>query len=630
MPLALLLCLLVLTSACGAQNMTDFAPKLSDDVLFNPGMGLYLQYPPMDAQADEWFMQIHDIAYYRLDWSNVNPEPGVYTFDEYFGPRFDFWVKQHGKRVAFRVMCQSMHSATEYVTPKWVFDSGVPGVQHEALNGKIQTNPVFWDERYLNVQAEFVRKLGEYLDGREGLEFVDIGSIGEWGEMHLARWMPQQLAETGYTHTRYVIAYRRMIDEYVKAFPNTRMFLNIGGQDNQTINDYAALRGVNFRQDGLNPTGGSYDCGEWLYKPYSRRGVTCNFEFHSGYAEMLKKGWDVKATIEKGLSAPISYLNTNLFGGGGYRNAPPEAQELLRDAGRRIGYRFVISLLQHPAEVRLSAARPTRVPLQVTWRNDGIAPCHDSYAVRWRVLDAQGKPVAEELSFPKTPTTQWWPGEEQQEALVVRMPAGLAAGQYRLQVAMLKPETGKIIQLGLAGKDAEGNYDLTTITAQPGAADEPAVLFEEGFEQAEKPWNAVEGIAATLSTDQAHEGTKSLLVSGSTTTAWNYTSFRVPAKVVPLALYRLKGWMRVDQLEGKKAPYLKLGVNGEDGKWMENRSSNPYSLRELGTWQKLEALAEMPAGAATVDIAIEKGDNSTPVTVKLYLDEVKLELVEGM
>ena len=135
---------------------------------------------------------------------------GVYKFDEFFGPRFDFWVAQNHKRVAFRVMCQSMHSAADYVTPKWVFDKGVPGVQHTALRGQTQTDPVFWDERYLEVQGEFIRKLGEYLDGRPGLEFVDIGSIGEWGEMHLMRWTPQQLAETGYTEAKYVAAYRRV------------------------------------------------------------------------------------------------------------------------------------------------------------------------------------------------------------------------------------------------------------------------------------------------------------------------------------------------------------------------------------------------------------------------------------
>ncbi|MEN6642213.1 MAG: hypothetical protein ABFE08_07185, partial [Armatimonadia bacterium] len=110
------LSLLLIATLCAAVALAQpptpqtVTPTLSSDPLFNPGMGLYLQYPPLDAKPDEWFMRIADIAYYRLDWSDVNPEKNVYTFDQYFGPLFDFWVKQQGKRVAFRVMCQNMHS----------------------------------------------------------------------------------------------------------------------------------------------------------------------------------------------------------------------------------------------------------------------------------------------------------------------------------------------------------------------------------------------------------------------------------------------------------------------------------------------------------------------------------------
>ena len=634
MPLRLTLLLIVSLCAAAASaqspNLQTVTPAPSTEPLLNPGMGLYLQYPPLDAKPDEWFMRLCDIAYYRLDWSDVNPEKGVYTFDEYFGPRLDFWVKQQGKRVAFRVMCQNMHSGKEYVTPRWVFDEGVPGVKHVALNGKTQTDPAFWDDRYLALQAEFVRKLGEYLGDKPGLEFVDIGSIGEWGEMHLARWSPQDLAATGYTHTRYVTAYRRMIDEYARAFPHTRVFLNVGGPDNQTINDYAALRGCHFRQDGLNPAGASYDVGEWLYKPYSRRGVICNFEFHSGYDDMVKKNWDVKQTLEKGLSAPISYLNTNLFGGGGYRKATPEVEELLRDAARRIGYRFVITKLQCPTALRLSPRYPTRVPIEVTWTNSGIAPCYQSHALRWRLLGADDKPVAEEVEFPRVPTTMWMPGEDQVDTLVLRVPTGLPQGRYRLTVGMFTPETNRAIMLGMEGRRAEGDYELTTLPTEEAPALQGDVFFED-FEQATRPWNAPAGLTATLATDNAHSGDKSLAVAGSITNSWNYAGYRVPAPVTPFALYRLTGWMLVEKLEPlRQAPFLKLGVNAADGKWITNLTSNHYDTTKPGTWQKLEAVGEMPANSASVDIAIEKGDNSTPVTVNLRVDDLKLELVEGI
>ncbi|MCP4745133.1 MAG: hypothetical protein GY874_03180 [Desulfobacteraceae bacterium] len=39
-------------------------PLTSDEVLFNPGMGLYLHFSSFDADANEWFMKILNIVYF--------------------------------------------------------------------------------------------------------------------------------------------------------------------------------------------------------------------------------------------------------------------------------------------------------------------------------------------------------------------------------------------------------------------------------------------------------------------------------------------------------------------------------------------------------------------------------------
>lgn len=611
-------------------GMVESLPELSDEVLLNPGMGLYMQYPPLDVPDDHWLVRMSGIAYYRLDWAEVNPEQDVYTFDEYFGPRFDRWVKQSGKRVAFRVMCQNMHSRREYVTPKWVFDSGVPGVQHRGLYAPVQINPVFWDERYLDVHCAFIRKLGEYLDGREGLEFVDIGSIGEWGEMHLGgpgRWNHGQLEETGYTHDKWVAAHRRIIDAFAAAFRKTPVFLNVGGQNDLTNNDYAALRGMHFRQDGLSPAGASYNVGDWLYKPYSRRGVKCNFEFHSGYREMQQKGWDLKETIDRALEAPISYLNTNLgtFGG----ELPEEVQEQLIRAAKTIGYRFALTSVRHLPQMGVSDDVPTRVPLLTTWRNDGVAPCYESYAVEWSVEDEDGQVVASQVTFPTKPTTQWWPGEEQKVDAILRLPPGCRPGMYTLKVAMLMPETGQMIALGNAGKDERGRYRVTQITAieRTGPVGE---VFREGFEGELERWGLAKGITASLVTEGAHSGKAALLIEGPSEGGWNYAQRRLPVTVVPAAKYRLTTWMRVDRLEpGLKAPYVKLGVNDAQGHWLTNFNSQTFDPAKMGEWQRLECVAEMPANVGSLDFAVERGTPTGVIDAKIMVDDIVLDVLEA-
>ncbi len=101
------------TGAMPPLSMRTIEPPPSDAVLFNPGMGLYLaggsglSYQP---SADAWVFQMADIIYFRPVWSDLeSTEPGS-DFESYFEPIFTFWVEKMGKRVAFRVMSESMHS----------------------------------------------------------------------------------------------------------------------------------------------------------------------------------------------------------------------------------------------------------------------------------------------------------------------------------------------------------------------------------------------------------------------------------------------------------------------------------------------------------------------------------------
>ena len=595
-------------------------------------MGLYLfgTRDPADMPPDAWYTPLLNVGYFRDDWSTLEPDAeGTYKFDAYFGPLFDLWVKKWGKRVAFRFMSENMHSRQKYVTPRWVFDKGVPGVTHRGIYVPEQTDPVFWDERYLVTQERFIADLGRYLDGRPGLEFIDIGSIGEWGEMHLARWTPQQLRDTGYSEAKYVGAYRRLIDAFARAFPHTRVFLNVG--DYATINDYAALRGLHFRQDGLTPSGPSADVGRRFYREYARRGVQCNYELYAGYDEMKQKGWGVRETFDKGLEDPISYLHVNLMGYAALGRAPAEVRAAVTDAARRIGYRFVLTRLGCPRTLRAGPGVRGRLLLETTWKNAGVAPCYESYALQWSLVNARGEDVAVHLTYPKTPTTRWWPGEEVTDAAVVPLPPGLAAGAYTLKVSMVKPEDPALrVQLGIAGRDAQGRYAVAGLPAVAGAPLPTAPAYAEGFEDGPGGWNAAPGMTARRDAD-AHAGRGALLLQGTQPgTAWNFAAVSLPAPVLPASLYHFSGWMKVDALSpASNAPYFKIGLNDAHGHWLTNCTTNPYDTQKLGTWQHLEGDAETPLDAAAGDVSIEKGGLESHVTATIHVDDVRLDLQES-
>ena len=613
-----------------AFALQEVAPPATDEPLMNPGMGVYLfgTRSAADMPADAWFSKIVTIGYFRDNWSKLVPAAeGQYQFDEFFNPVFDLWVKQWGKRVAFRFMSQSMHSKEKYVTPKWVFDAGVPGVTHKGLYTDEQIDPVFWDDRYLAIQERFIADLGKYLDGRPGLEFIDIGCIGEWGEMHLARWTPQQLQETGYTEAKYIAAYRRVIDAFARAFPRTRVFLNVG--DYETLNDYAAIRGIHFRQDGLHPAGPSANVGKRFYHPYARRGILCNYELHSGYSEMKEKGWGIPETFAKGLEDPISYFHINLMGYKQLLNPPAEVKDSVTDLARRLGYRFVVSRLRCNQAVRLDGRTTGRLLLEHTWKNEGVAPCYDSYALRFTFVSAEGREAAGALVYPKKPTTLWWPGEEVALQNVVAIPGDLPPGTYTLKVAMVKPEEPALrVQLGLAGRDADGAYVLAQVPVEKVAPRNP-VVHAEGFANGSAGWSAAAGMTATVD-PEGFDGKACLLVSGSEAgKAWSLASANLKEPILPASRYRISCRMKVERIDSKRGPYLKIGLTDAAGKWITNWSTGGYDVGKLGTWQLLEGYAETTPETAGGHLAIEKGTLEAKVTATLRLADVKVELLES-
>ena len=608
----------------------------SNEVLVNPNMGLYLTgtLNEKDVPPGAWFDKAIGIGYFRDDWSKIQPNgPGPSHFDAYFKPIFDLWVTKWHKRVAFRFMSQNMHSDSAHATPQWVFDAGVPSEKFKGVYVKKQIDPVFWDDKYLKIQEQTIADLGKYLDGRPGLEFIDIGSIGEWGEMHLMRWTPQQLADSGYTPEKYIEAYRRIIDAFARAFPHTHVFLNVG--DWATINDYAAIHGINFRQDGLTPSGPSADVGNRFYREYARRGILCNYELYGGYDEMKQKGWGIAATFNKGLEDPISYFHMNLFGFDRMLTATQEVRTAVLDAARRVGYRFAPNEVDYTPVTSITPGRAGRIMIKSEWKNSGVAPCTDSYALDWSILDNSGNVIANKLSFPTVPTTHWWPGDtiSQSDSLTIPPTAGL--GHYHLAVSMVKPEEPALsIQLALLKGDTHERYSLGDIDVIKGLP-HASVTYVSVFPNDISAWQKPDGLSLASDTAPLVQGTPDIngalrLFGTPTVDTWNYASTAVPKGLLPGSRYKLTGWMKIAKITpGAAAPYFKLGVNTAEGKWITNSPTGVYDLDQIGKWQQLTGWIETDATASEGEIAVEKGNLESRPTVDMEIAGVRLDLLES-
>ena len=143
-----------------------------------------------------------------------------------------------------------------------------------------------------------------------------------------------------------------------------------------------------------------------------------------------------------------------------------------------------------------------------------------------------------------------------------------------------------------------------------------------GFEKRPFFWRGTPGMKLSVQSEIVHEGAHAAKLSGTQDDSWSFA--RGPQ--VPLEAgqrYRMNCWLRVDAITPPEfAPNLKCELH-KDGKYLVNIYTPAYDLAKLGTWQKLEKVFTVPAGADSGTLALEKRTTKS-VTATLYLDDIEL------
>jgi hypothetical protein len=283
--------------------------------------------------------------------------------------------------------------------------------------------------------------------------------VGLWGEWHYSgtaqvdsdKPVPMPTPETR----------KRIIDAYIAAFKKTPLVMLIG----DTVGmKYALDKGAGWRADCLGDMGGFSPTWNHM-KYYPEQLERCSaleawkqapvaFESCWDMRKWVAEGWDVDAIFNWALQVHVSYMNN--------KSAPiPEgAKGKVEDFIRRMGYRFVLRSLEHPAEVKRGEA----FPVTLTWENVGVAPCYADYVAALALADSAGARVWTQTS--KESVRTWLPGKiERQET--AQLPGELSAGAYTLQVAIVDSATSQpVIKLAIEGRQDDGWYPLSTVTVK--------------------------------------------------------------------------------------------------------------------------------------------------------------------
>ena len=431
-------------------------------VLINPHKGWYHHFPDnhpnkyqIARDTDLLDFPSMDHLYIRLDWAYLEPKEGQFDW-AVIDQLIDKWTG-HGLGIAFRISC--METSTDrieqqFATPRWVMEAGAKGGYFRSgqeVGSDGPWEPVFDDPVFLAKLDKYLAAFAARYDGKPWLRYVDIGSIGDWGEGHC--W-------AGSRKDSSFAVRKEHVDLHLKHFKRAQLVISDdyvhaldAPAERLRLHQHILTNGISYRDD--SPMVEGYFAGtsdrftvrspEFFADAYGRTPTVFELE-HYGKVKSLGN-WDVlpnssAAKFGRGKTGPdffrgaLELLHATYIGyHGDARQWLTDNPELTKELLNKCGYWLFPKSLELPDKLVAGAT----VPVTLTMENCGVAPPYAPYELRVK-LSAGATTLVRVLA---KGCQSWLPGTPVRSRLDFVLPADLRAGDYALSLGLFDVREGK-------------------------------------------------------------------------------------------------------------------------------------------------------------------------------------------
>ncbi len=451
--------------------------------LENPHKGWYHHYP--DNHINKYIIEDDshildfpgmDHIYIRLAWAYLEPEEGNFNWD-LIDSIIDKW-RAHGLKVAFRISCKETSTdriEQQYATPKWVMEAGAKGGFYRGgkkVGPDGPWEPVFDDPIFLEKLENFLRAFGNRYDGKPWVRYVDIGSIGDWGEGHLHSG---SRLEYGYKERKL------HVDLYRKYVPKTQLIISDdfvhAVKDNnkrEMLHKHILEWDISYRDDSIlvdSYVKNHFD-SDTVRSPElfadSYRTMPNVLELQHYHAVKRDGNWlgrpgsslrkrSKEKTGADVFRGALDVLHATYIGYHGdaddwFTDNPELTEELLN----RCGYWYFIHNVEIPDTFQAGETHN----ISVTWENKGVAPAYHPYKL---IIRFEG-PATHEFEL-DAHNERWIPKEICKETYSISIPSALATGKYTLKMKLLSKQEERNVSLAFEPTitDKDGLYRIADI-----------------------------------------------------------------------------------------------------------------------------------------------------------------------
>lgn len=330
--------------------------------------------------AEEDFAQQADLVFINMTWAEWEPEQGNYDIagleQKY---QLDRW-KADGKHAVLRFVCDRPGDETHMDIPQWLYERTGDGVFYETDYGRGYC-PDYSNETFIEAHRAALQALGEYFSRDTFLAYVELGSLGHWGEWHT-------LHEAGLPSMPDVEICWQYAGHYSDSFLNAKLLMRrnyvIAADGNMGLyNDMAGHEGDTLEWLEWQRDGGYQEIpvGQLPYEPMEEvwNSAPVGGELTSSIPmDQLLKG-DLERTLSLIEQSHMTFLGPH---------TPLEYEGLEEGSAMveaKLGYRYWISHLS----VDINYMAQT-FEVSLTWENSGAAPLYFDWPVMMYVYDRDG------------------------------------------------------------------------------------------------------------------------------------------------------------------------------------------------------------------------------------------------
>ena len=376
--------------------------------------------------------QPHTLVYADLTWRDFEPVEGMYDFNTFEKEQQLTRWRQKGQRVVFRFVVDQPGSEQHLDIPDWLFEKiGGSGEYYDNEYGK-GFSPDYAHPLFLEYHRKAISALGKRYGGDGFFAFIELGSLGHWGEWHthpeLTTLPSEEIRDVYVSH-------------YIEAFPGTHLLmrrpftiaqaLELGLYNDMTADPTETNRWLAWIENGED------DSAENVYAlsamPEGWRVGPIGGEQAGGWSDEQIYGAGLGQTLQL-----LQRSHTTFIGPGSpYRvKYGSPLQEGIDRVLATIGYRIDVDHVRLPRWVHYGNS----INIECTFSNKGIAPMYYNWPTYLYLFDEDDHVIAsykQQMDLRKI-----LPGEFYEVAFHLPVD-NLKNGIYSIGIAIIDPITGR-------------------------------------------------------------------------------------------------------------------------------------------------------------------------------------------